>query len=156
MTEPPFDLARAHRWFAVECNNLAWELVEAPNRSPEDVERMLHAAHAAYFHWRQVGTLLNHLRAECLLATAYAVAGLAEPAGRHAERCLALSVQAGDEQTLFDRATAHGAAAKAYALAGRPQEASAHQRRAAEAAVHLDDPNDRRVFEALYGIDSPI
>jgi hypothetical protein len=35
-----------------------------------DLERMIHAAHAACFHWLQVGSLLNHLRAECLLATA--------------------------------------------------------------------------------------
>ena len=39
---------------------------------------MIHAAHGACFHWLAAGDLLNHLRAQCLLATAYAKAGLAE------------------------------------------------------------------------------
>src|SRR5688572_3808946 len=91
MTTPPFDVERAHRWFAIELNNLTWGLVEAAERSPDDVEKMIHAAHGACFHWLQVGNLLNHLRAQCLLATVYAKAGLAESAVRHAEKCLQLS-----------------------------------------------------------------
>ena len=43
MATPPFDLARAHRWFAVELNNLAWDLVEAQERSASDIARMIHA-----------------------------------------------------------------------------------------------------------------
>ena len=30
MTEAPFDLPRAQRWFAVECNNAAWDLLDKP------------------------------------------------------------------------------------------------------------------------------
>src|SRR5262249_26385540 len=113
MAEPPFDVSRAHRWFAVELNNFAWDLVEKPERSADDVDRMIHAAHGACYHWLHAGNLLNHLRAQCLLATAYAAAGLPEPAVRHARRCLQLSEEAGDSQTTFDRATAHGSAALA-------------------------------------------
>ncbi|MEX0776129.1 MAG: hypothetical protein WD042_10520 [Phycisphaeraceae bacterium] len=32
MTDALFDVKRAHRWFAVELNNLAWEHVEALSR----------------------------------------------------------------------------------------------------------------------------
>lgn len=151
MSEPPFDVPRAHRWFAVECNNLAWDIVEAAERSPADIERMLHAAHAAWFHWKEVGTLLNELRAECLLATAYGVAGQGENAVRHADRCLELSRQAGDRQTPFDRGTALGCAGRAYAVAGRSEESRHFQQQAAEAADRLSDADDRRVFETLYG-----
>lgn len=76
MSTAPFDLPKAHRWFAVELNNLCWDLIEAEHRSAEQTERMIHAAHAACHHWLQVGTAVNNLRAECLLATAYALAGL--------------------------------------------------------------------------------
>ena len=79
-------MSRAHGWLAVELNNLAWQLVEAGHRSPADAERMIHAAHGVCFHWLQVGNLLNHLRAQWLLTTAYAKEGLAEAAVRHAER----------------------------------------------------------------------
>ena len=86
---PPFDEARAHRWFAVEANNLGWDLLERDGRTDADVERMLHAAHAAWFHWDAVGTAVNRLRAEVLLATAYHAARRTEPAAWHAERALA-------------------------------------------------------------------
>lgn len=152
MAEPPFDVTRAHRWFAVELNNLAWELVEAPDRSPADAERMIHAAHGAYFHWLQVGNPLNHLRAECLLATAYAKAGIGEAAARHAERCLELSREAGDTQTAFDRATAHGCAGVAFAAAGRIEEAKAQYLLAFAAAERFFDPDDRPVFYRLYPV----
>jgi hypothetical protein len=48
MADPPFDIEHAHRWFAVELNNIAWNLVESPHRSPTDNERMINAAHAAF------------------------------------------------------------------------------------------------------------
>ncbi len=150
MTTPPFDIARAHRWFAVELNNLAWDLVEAEALSPADVERMIHAAHGACFHWSEAGNPLNHLRAQCLLATAYAKAGIAESAVRHAERCLSLSAEAAEQQTDFDRATAHGCASLAYQIAGRVDEARAEHQRAAAAAAAFKDDSELKLFQQLY------
>ena len=114
-------------WFAVECNNGCWDLLEAESLTPQQAERLVHMAHAACHHWLQVGTGLNHLRAECLLATVYARLGYGDAAERHANRCLELSAEAGESQTAFDRATAHGCAGRALALAGR----GADRRRAA-------------------------
>jgi hypothetical protein len=150
MTAPPFDVKLAHRWFAVELNNLAWDVVETEVISPPDVERMIHAAHAACFHWLEVGDGLNHLRAQCLLATAYAKAGLAESAVRHAERCLSLSAEAGTRQTAFDQATSHACAAAAYKLAGRLSDARSEYQNPLAAAAKFDDAGDMKVFEKLY------
>ena len=150
MAEAPFDVQKAHRWFAVELNNVAWDLVESGGRSAADAERMVQAAHAACYHWLQVGAPINHQRAQCLIATAYAAAGRAEPAVYHADRCLALGAQTGDAQTAFDRATAYGCAARAYALARRDGEARSLYQKALEAAAGLDDPEDRKVFDRLY------
>ncbi|HEY8667635.1 MAG TPA: hypothetical protein VIL86_13285, partial [Tepidisphaeraceae bacterium] len=150
MAEPPFDVGRAHRWFAVELNNLCWELVEKPDRTQAENERMIHAAHAACFHWLEAGTPLNHLRAQVLLATAYAKAGLAEAAVRHAERTLSLSEEAGETQSAFDRATVHGCASCALAIAGRFDEAQVQYRLAQSAAAELEDAGEKQVFERLY------
>lgn len=150
MSEPPFDVQKAHRWFAVELNNESWGLVEAAERSPADVERMIHAAHGACYHWLHVGDLLNHLRAQCLLATAYAKANLVEPAVRHAEKCLQLSEEAGEKQTAFDRATAYGCAANAYKLAGQLEKSRSAYQRACVAAEKFEDAGDRPVFDQLY------
>jgi hypothetical protein len=150
MSTAPFDVKVAHRWFATELNNLAWDLVEAEKRSPADVERMIHAAHGACFHWLEAGDLLNHLRAECLLATAYAKGGLGEAAVHHAQRCLGLSADAGQRQTAFDRASAHGCASLAFVVAGRMDEARAQHELARSAAAEFDDPFEMPAFERLY------
>ena len=150
MSEPPFDVKRAHRWFAVELNNLAWDLLEAPALTPEQVDRMIHAAHGACFHWLEVGTPIHHLRAQCLLATAYARAGITKAAVRHAERCLAFSRAITDDQTDFDRASAHGCAAAAYQLDCHSGDAAEQYELACAAAARLTDPADRSLFEKLY------
>lgn len=150
MSTPPFELPAAHRWFAIELNNLAWDLLEKSDRTPDETERMIHAAHAACFHWLQVGNLLNHLRAQNLLATVYARAGHAEAAVQHAEKCLALSHEAGAQQSPFDLATVHGCLAAAYRTAGRTAEALAAKQQATAAADQLTEPADRAVFDSLY------
>jgi hypothetical protein len=150
MNQPKFDLKQANRWFAVELNNLAWNLVEAAERSPADEERMIHAAHAACYHWLEVGNLLNHLRAQCLLATAYTKVRFGQAAVNHAQRCVELSGEAGDTQTAFDRATAHGCASTAYALMGQMDDAIAQHRLAMAAAEGFDDPSEAEVLHRLY------
>ena len=149
MAEPPFDVPKAHRWFAVEFNNQAWDLLEKPDRTADQTERMIHVAHAACFHWLQAGNLLNHLRAQCLLATVYARAGLGEAAVRHAEKCLALSSEAGETQTPFDLATAHGCAVVAYRSARKSSLVDASKLLAIAAADKLTE-DDRAVFNSLY------
>jgi hypothetical protein len=150
MTQPPFDVAQAHRWFAVELNNLAWDLVEAPTRSSDEVERMIHAAHAACHHWLQAGSSLNHQRALCLLATAYAVAGRIEPAVHYSALCRELSDRNGDTQSAFDRATAFGCSSVAAELAGAHDRAEVFYEQALDAATKFEDADDRKVFSRLY------
>lgn len=153
MSEPPFDVKRANRWFAVELNNLSWDWVEGRPAPGTTAERAIHAAHASCHHWLEAGDVLNHLRAQCLLATVYAKAGVAEAAVRHAERCLALGRETGDAQTAWDRATAHGCAAMAYRIAGDAGRARAEHAEARAAAQQLDDADDRALFVRLYPID---
>jgi hypothetical protein len=155
MPEPPFDLQEAHRWFAVEFNNRAWDLVEAPSRSPEESREMIHAAHAACIHWQAVGGPVNELRGEYLLATAYAVARLGPSAVQHAERALRLSETVGDEQTAFDRAAVDGSAAIAYAAAGERSRAQEHYRQLTELAAKLVDADERRLLAKLYPAPVP-
>ena len=150
MTTPPFDLAQAHRWFAVELNNLAWDLVEAATRSPDEVERMIHAAHAACHHWLQVGSPLNHQRALCLLATAYAIAGRIESAVHYSALCLDLSDRNGETQSAFDRATAFGCSSVAAAAAGAHDRAEVFYVQALDAAAKFEDADDQSVFSRLY------
>lgn len=147
---PDFDVSKAHRYFAVEFNNLAWDLVEGIDRSDDAIERMIHAAHAALGHWNAVGTDLNRQRAYCLLSTAYAIAKRATEAVRYAEATLRLSEKNGSDLTLFEVATAHGCAAKAFGLAGETKQAEEHGALAYETAKRFDSSEERDLFDRLY------
>lgn len=149
MPATPFDVAWAHRWFAIEFNNRAWDLFETDGRSAEETQEMIHAAHAAAIHWQAVGTPLNTQRAENLLATVYCAAQKPEPALRHAQRCLALSEQNAAEEPPFDRAIALGCAAHAHKLAGDANEAERLITLAQAAAGKLE-ADDRSIFDKLY------
>lgn len=107
-SSPPFDEAQGHRWFAIECNNAAWDLVEAPARTAADADRMLHLAHAAYCHWQAVGTAVNRQRALVLLAFAHSLSGSPEMARLYAKDAVEIG---GTEPglTTFDRCAAGAA-----------------------------------------------
>ena len=148
MSEPQFDQAKAHRWFAVECNNLAWELCELPSRTADETERMLDAAHASVHHWRQVGTVLNALRGQVLLTSCYVAAGQADGASRHGQRALEL-LSATEEPSPFDQVSALGSAAQAMALAGKPADARRLRGQALTALAELSD-EDRGMAVQLW------
>jgi hypothetical protein len=148
--EPTFDLPQAHRWFAVEFNNRAWDLVESSTRSADETSEMIGAAHAACLHWRAVGKPINQLRGECLLATVCASAGQGVSAVWHAEECLRLAEQLGEEQTAFDRATVQGCAANAYATVGEADRARLHYQKLANIVDTLTNAEERELLAKLY------
>jgi tetratricopeptide (TPR) repeat protein len=150
MSTAPFDLAKAHRWFAIELNNRAWELVEAPARTGEETAEMLSAAHAARYHWRQVGTPINFARADSLVATAYLAAARPEVALGYAQSCLQQCEQPGNDATRFDRACAYGAVACALGGLGKREQAKGYYAQALEQVAHFESAEDRSVFENLY------
>ena len=148
MAEAPVDIPRAQRWFAVECNNAAWDLLDKSHRTAAETERMIHAAHASVYHWLAVGDKLNRLRGMVLLANVYAGAGLAESAVRYAEQGIALSDAAGKTQTPFDRATALAAAARADLISGNGESASRFFKLAQQTAERLA-ADERPAFDHL-------
>ena len=68
------DVTSWHRYFAMDCNNGAWQLTEK-DRTPAEDMQMLDAAHAASFHWSQIGTELHRMRAKMLLARVHTLVG---------------------------------------------------------------------------------
>ncbi len=90
MSEAAFDETTAHRHFAAACFNRAWDYLDLPQRNEKQVEEMLHAAHASFWHWLHVPeqTPVNMSIGLWQLARVYAVAGRADDARRWARRCL--------------------------------------------------------------------
>jgi hypothetical protein len=138
-----FDETAAHRHFAAACFNRAWDYLDLPRRSDDEVESMLHAAHASFWHWLQVPerTPVNLSIGTWQLARVYAVAGRAEDARRWAARCLAV----GEAEKLdpFYRAYAHEAMARAESVAGAAPAAARHVAAARALLPAIDELDDR-------------
>jgi hypothetical protein len=133
-----------HRKFAGELFNLTWELLDKVERTADENERMLHAAHASRFHWDEIGAPLQFARGEWQISRVYAVLGRGEPALHHGRRCLDICTE--DNIGDFDLAFAYEALARAYAVAGDRARSEAHLRLAELAGAEIKDQGDRDYF----------
>ena len=46
-----FDTSAGHKYFAAHCFNRAWDLIEKPDRTPEDDRLMVAMSQASIYHW---------------------------------------------------------------------------------------------------------
>jgi hypothetical protein len=95
-TPPELD-PRARRVLAAGLFNHVWTLLETPDRTPDQIDEMIHAAHASRYHWGEVGEPVNLARGEWQCARVYSVLGRGEPALWHARRCLEINEAAAPE-----------------------------------------------------------
>jgi hypothetical protein len=142
------EIATWQRWFAIECNNRAWKLAEATNRAPDDTQVMVNAAHAAAYHWSQVGTPLNAARARMLLGYVHALIGSGPLALDHARASLAYFTahQSPDWEIAF----AHAVMASAARAAGEPALHAHHHREAARLGNAIAGAEDREIFMRTF------
>lgn len=145
MEEPtPDEIAAWHRWFAVECNNHAWDLAAKYQRTAPEEREMLGAAYAAAFHWGTVGQAINDARADMLLAHVHSAQGNPAPALEHAERSLAYFSDNPCEA--WDLAFAHAEMAHAAAAAGDKALHREHYDRAKQLGEAIEEEEERRIF----------
>ena len=149
----PNDHAQRHRTrsggrrqLAVDLFNHVWTLLEIPDRSPDQDDEMLHAAHASRYHWGEVGDAAHRARGEWQCSRVYSVLGRGEPALHHARRCLELCQANGLGD--WDLAAAWEAVCRASLVAGdrAGMDRALEQGRIALGAI--EDPEDRRLIEA--------
>ena len=115
---PEFDLAAAHRYFAADCFNKAWELIEKTDRTPAEDDEMLRLSLASHYHWTQRPDYDDTAASVAYWQTSriYALLGQAQNARRSGELCLHASQ--GKGVGAFFLGYAYEALARAAALAG--------------------------------------
>ena len=150
MTQPS-DQPEAQAWhkkFAMQCNNRAWALSVQPRSAAEDRE-MLDAAHASAYHWAQVGTELNRMRATMLLAEVHALLG-------HGPTALALAAQmrnyflARSDTPDWELAFTHAIHAHCAHAAGDMAEHRNSYRQAVAALAAVGDEQDRKIVAETF------
>ncbi len=155
------DTQEIHQAFAKKINGEVWALLEKAERTPDEDEIMILAAHASAYHWLHGGTRVHEQRSEWMMAHVYTVLGRDEPALHHARRCMQLTERYAPEIKDFDRGYAHEALARANALTGQSDQASRERRIAEELGAQIQDAEDRQIFLAdlhqgpWFGLESP-
>jgi hypothetical protein len=139
--------ASGERQQAVDLFNLVWTLMETPERTPQQDDEMIHAAHASRHHWAAVGTDANLARGEWQVSRVYATLGRGEPAIYHAERCLAYCEASPDDIADWDLPYAYEALSRAHLTAGNQVEAKRYAARARELGARVEDEHDREHLE---------
>lgn len=150
MSHQPEDasLSSWHKYFAIECNNRAWDLT-VKERSPAEHAEMLDTAHAAAFHWAVVGNELNTMRATMLLAEVHALHGNGKAASGYAQTMRNFFVQQNDTPD-WELAFVHVITAHAAAVAEDKAEHTASYAKAVDAIEAIVDIEDRKVVEATF------
>jgi hypothetical protein len=144
----PDETQKAHRQFAAEANNRAWDLAAQATRTPADDKEMLLAAYAAAHHWSKVGTPLNHMRAELTLAHVHAQLGQGGDSFRYAQNVLDFCAHHTCED--WDKAFAHAEMALAAAHMNDHVLHRHHYALAEKQGHAIQDKEDRDVFLAEF------
>lgn len=137
-------IAQMQKWFAIQCNNRAWDLASLPGRTVAEAEEMLLAAYAAAFHWSKAGGPLEAARAEVTLAHVHALRGEGDLALQFARRCLGFFEQGFGED--WDIAFAHLEMALAAVPLGNFSLYARHYDLARQCGAAIQDEQDRQVF----------
>ncbi len=145
MTRKPSSAeAQRQRKMAAHLFNDVWRLLKQKQRSQEDVDTMIHMAHASRYHWGLVGGPKELSIGEWQVSHVYAVLRRAEPSLYHAKRCLDICERHGI--TDFPLAYAHEALARAFAIAGKPRLRERHLHLARVAAANIAKDEDRTLL----------
>jgi DNA-binding transcriptional MerR regulator len=134
------------RLLAAQLFNETWRLMEKEERTRQDDDRMIHAAHASRYHWGEVpdGTPAHLARGEWQVSRVYTVLGRGEPALHHARRVLCQENGIGD----WDLGFAYEALARAYAVAGDAAQAREYTDQALAAAEDIAEAGERELLLA--------
>ena len=141
---PKFDVAAAHEYFAADCFNKAWDLLEKPNRTPEDERLMVALNQASIYHWlNRPDCEPRHLSVGYWQASRiHAVLRNAAEARRYADVCLSYS----EDLAPFFVGYAHEALARAALVANDAAKARQHLAIATKHAAQVGPQDDRELL----------
>jgi len=134
-----FDLQSVHKHLSAYCFNAAWDLIEKPNRSPQEDEEMINLSHTSLWHWtqREDYDAEKASTAYWQLARIYTLLEQTENARRYAHLCLQVSQEQGVSP--FYLGYAYEALARVESVAGNKQNVDAYLQKATDIAKKIVD-----------------
>ena len=141
-----FDSATADRHYSTRCFNETWTYLDKERLTPEEVDAMLHTAHASYYHWtkRDDFTPRNQSIGLWQLSRVYLAASHSYLGVHYARECIKVSEAA--ELDPFYLAYAYEAMARAQIEVGLTGEAERSLAYARELAAKVKDKQERKAL----------
>ena len=155
MAAEKFTELECHRKFAVDLFNLVWSLLNKKDKTKEEDDKMIHAAHASRFHWGEIGKPVNLGRGEWQISRVYSILNKPESALYHAKRYLEIC----KENSIggFDLAYAYEAMARAHGVSGSTEKARHFFVLAEKAGEAIAKPGDKKqYFSDIAGLQKMI
>jgi DNA-binding transcriptional MerR regulator len=138
------------RRLGAELFNKTWTLMEKTDRTPEEIDEMIHCAHASAYHWIHVGTAANRARSEWQCSRVHAILDQVEQSLWHARRCLEIVEASPDVVESWDLPAAYEAMARAHMVAGDRDETRRYYDLGTAATAMVEDEDDRRILESDF------
>lgn len=151
MDTSTFDVTQGHKFFAADCFNRAWGLMDKPERSAEENQQMLLLTLASLWHWteREDCTSQNLSVGHWQASRVYVLLNDSQSALKHA----ALSLDYSQKEPVFYQAYAHEALARSAKLLGDTAKMHEHLDKARELASQVADAEERATLvKDLQGI----
>lgn len=114
-------LEKANHYFAVECFNQIWTVLDKPVKEVKDLETILHLAHTSFWHWSQnpKAQPSHFATGYWMLSRVYSVAKNTTQALLYAQKCLECNQI--NQLSAFSFGYAYEALARAYHLLQNPK-----------------------------------
>lgn len=144
--KPSFDLQTAHHFFAANCFNQAWDLIDKNRRTPEEDDQMIRLALASHYHWTQRDdySAQSESIACWQISRVYAILAQADNARRYAEKSLDASRRDGSQP--FYTGYSYEALARSEAIAANPAKMAEYLSEARRYAQLIPGEDDRQAL----------
>jgi tetratricopeptide (TPR) repeat protein len=148
MKQPEFDLGVAHKYFAAECFNRAWDLIEKKDRSQEENDAMLALSMSSFWHWTQRSdhNAENISVAYWQLSRIFVLLDQSFNALRYGELCLAISKD--PSLPPYCLGYAYEALARAHMKLGSTEKAMTYIEEAKKVSEDMKDPKTKKMLLA--------
>jgi len=141
------DLQAAHRYFSVKCFNRAWDLIDKPDRTPDEDEQMIQLSLVSHWHWTQREDYQDKNASIGYWQTSriYAMLGQSEHARKYGLLCLQASK--GNDVEPFFLGYAYEALARSEKVAGHDEKKRGYIDLAFEILSKISDPEEKKMLQ---------
>jgi hypothetical protein len=140
-----------HKKMGAKTNGGIWGVLDNTDPTEAELEDALEMAYTSRYHWKQVGTITNDVRAVYMISRVFSHMKKGDLAVNYANQMLDLAKKAEEEDAdnwaSFDMPFVYEAIAKAHAAAGNKDECKKYTQMSQELIDKLEDKQDKEICQ---------